>query len=205
MVMLRRIVLGLAVACSLVHAATVRLYLKDGNYHNVREYKKIDDRVRYYSTERGEWEEIPASLIDFKRTEEEMTSREAERREEAKIEDAEEQAIRVQEREVSRIPMETGVFRTEGEKLLVLKQAEPKIVNNKRRSILKAMSPIPILSGKSTVELDGVQSGTAVKGNVPSSIYASRPRSGSRSSSSRPLRQHGSYRNGTSSRCRKRS
>ena len=50
-------------------AATVRLYLKDGTHHSVREFKTEGDRVRYFSTERGEWEEIPLELIDLKKTE----------------------------------------------------------------------------------------------------------------------------------------
>src|SRR5580658_795994 len=37
-------------------AATQRLYLKDGTYQLVREYKVLEDRVRYLSAERtGEW------------------------------------------------------------------------------------------------------------------------------------------------------
>jgi len=47
-------------------AATIRLFLKDGTWHNVREYQKLSDRVRYYSTERGEWEEIPLELVSWK-------------------------------------------------------------------------------------------------------------------------------------------
>src|SRR5688572_2144515 len=150
-----------------VQAATIRLYLKDGTYHMVREYEKQTDRVRYYSTERGEWEEIPLDLVDLKRTEQEISSKEAERKEEAAISDAEEKAERAQRREIERIPMETGVFIVDGEKVTVLKQAESKVVNNKRRSILKAMSPIPIISGKSTVELDGLK--------APLTLTAERP------------------------------
>ncbi len=36
-----------------------------------------------------------------------------------------------------------------------MKQAESKIVNNKTRSVLRVLSPIPTVPGKSTVELDG--------------------------------------------------
>jgi hypothetical protein len=154
--MLRRLLVFLALAC-LCRAATVRLYLKDGTYHNAREYQKQEDRVRYYSTERGEWEEIPLELVDLKRTEAEVASREKERKEEAVVADAEEKAERAQRREIERIPMETGVFIVEGDKVTVLKQAESKVVNNKRRSILKAISPVPMVSGKATVELDGLK------------------------------------------------
>ena len=165
--MLRRFVAVALFAVLLAPAATVRLYLKDGSYHSVSEYKKLGDRVRYYSTERGDWEEIPLDLVDLKRTESEVASRETERREQAAAMDAEEKAERAQKRQVERIPMETGVFYVEGEKVTTLKQAEMKVVNNRRRSILKAMSPIPIVSGKATVELDGLK--------APLTIAAERP------------------------------
>ncbi|HUS08021.1 MAG TPA: hypothetical protein VMZ52_17095 [Bryobacteraceae bacterium] len=163
--MLRALLLILLWAACL--PAAVRLYLKDGTSHTVREYHKQADRVRYYSTERGDWEEIPLDLVDLKRTEEELRRKEASIKEETAAADAEEKAERAQRREIERIPMETGVFIAEGEKVRVLKIADSKIVNNKRRSILKAMSPIPIVAGKSTVELAGLKSATEVSGDRP--------------------------------------
>lgn len=151
------VILLLAFALAL-QAATVRLYLKDGTYHSVREYKTEGDRVRYYSTERGDWEEIPLDLVDLKKTEGEIASRAEERKEDAKMQDAEDAAERALREEQERIPYEPGAFISEGETVTALKQAEAKIVNNKRRSILKALSPIPMVSGKATVELDGITS-----------------------------------------------
>jgi hypothetical protein len=157
----------LMLIAGLLSAATVRLYLKDGTYHAVREYEKSGDRVRYYSTERSDWEEIPLDLVDLKRTESEKSDNEAARKADASALDAEEKAEREQRREIERIPMEPGVFMAKGEELVVLKQAEVKVVNNKRRSILKAITPIPIVAGKSTVELDGLKSAFLLSADRP--------------------------------------
>src|SRR4051794_30754329 len=159
--MLRAAFLLFLLAAALT-AATVRLYLKDGTWHNVREYQKLSDRVRYYSTDRGDWEEIPLDLVDFKKTEAEVAKREAERKEEAKLLDAEEKAERTFRREIEAIPYEAGVYQIKDEKAVTLQNGDTKVVNNKRRSILKAVSPIPIVSGKATVELDGVNASYTV-------------------------------------------
>ena len=135
--------------------ATVKLYLKDGDYQLAREYQVLADRVRYYSTERSDWEEIPLELVDLDRTRKEASAREAAIQTDVKAQAEEDAAIRAERRRVANIPTEPGVYLIDGDNLRPLKAAESKLVNNKKRSVLKVLSPIPIVPGKSTVELEG--------------------------------------------------
>src|SRR6266853_4980546 len=45
-----------------------KLVLKDGTFQLVRDYQRNGERVRYLSAERGDWEEIPAAMVDWEAT-----------------------------------------------------------------------------------------------------------------------------------------
>ena len=45
-----------------------RLILKDGSYQVVRQYQIVGNRVHYFSQERGDWEDLPAELVDWDAT-----------------------------------------------------------------------------------------------------------------------------------------
>jgi len=148
-------------------AATSKLFLTDGTYQLVREYKVEGDRVRYYSIERSAWEEIPLELVDLKRTETEIKQRQDSLRQEASEMAAEDKVEREQEREITRIPKEPGVYFVAGMEMKTIPAAESKVVTNKKRSVLKVLSPVPMVNGKATVEIDGATSKTVVSSDRP--------------------------------------
>jgi hypothetical protein len=155
---MRRYLLVCVVLLSAAWAANIKLYLKEGGYQLVREYKVQDDRVRYYSLERSDWEEIPLDLVDLKRTESEAAQRQSEIEKEAKAISEEETVEREQQKEISRIPQDPGVYWIDGKQTHVIALAETSVVTKKGRSILKRLAPIPIVSGKATLELNGAKS-----------------------------------------------
>jgi hypothetical protein len=137
--------------------AAFKLYLTDGGYQVVNQYEVKPDRVRFLSAERGEWEEIPLDLVDIKKTEAERQSRTDTLNQEAALIKAEDDAVRAAEREIAGVPKDPGVYMMRNGKVEAIMQAEVNLVTPKGRKILKAISPIPIISGKSTVELAGQQ------------------------------------------------
>jgi len=155
---MRRYLFALFALAFTAWAANFKLYLKDGTYQIVREYKVQSDRIRYYSVERSDWEEIPSELVDLKRTESEASERKAELEKDAKILSEEDKIQREMQKEVMRIPQDPGVYWVDGTKAVVLKAAEASVRTNKGRSILAKIAPVPIVSGKGTLELNGAHS-----------------------------------------------
>lgn len=152
MIRLLVVLLALAVSPSL-WGQKINLYLKDGGDLIVREYEVEGERVRYYSVERRNWEEIPLELVDLEKTrreEEREAAWRAKREEQDRIERA---ARRKARTELHRVPLEDGVYYLRGEKIEELKQAQVQVQGNKTRTLLSVM--VPIVLGKQTMELDG--------------------------------------------------
>lgn len=155
---MRRAIIALLVAALTAFAVNIKLYLKDGGFHLVREYQVQTDRVRYYSVERSQWEEIPLDLVDIQRTESEMAERQTQRTEENKVVAEEERAQREAKAEIAKIPQDPGVYYVQDNAVKAIPVAESKMHTDKGRSVLKVLAPIPVVSGKATVELDGLHS-----------------------------------------------
>src|SRR5271170_7681394 len=96
--------------CLVASAANIKLYMKDGSYQLVREYKVENDRVSFYSLDRDDLEEVPASLVDLDRTKSEIKARADVVREAAAAEDAENKAERAARKEIASVPVDPGVY-----------------------------------------------------------------------------------------------
>ncbi|GAC1701284.1 MAG: hypothetical protein NVS9B4_04310 [Candidatus Acidiferrum sp.] len=142
-----------------------KLVLKDGTYHLVSSYEKNGERVRYFSVERSEWEELPASLVDWDATS--KAEAEVKRDSAALVEKVHKQEIASRAEAVADIDaslqVTPGVFLPPGEGMFVvedghvfqLEQAGSELRRDKKRLLEQMISPIPIVPGKQNVQLPG--------------------------------------------------
>ena len=137
-----------------------RLILKDGSYQLVTKYEVKGNRVRYYSSEREDWEELPNSLVDWPATEKYEKDRATPPPEAVEL-DKELERVEVPLPEVApglRIPEDTGVFlldNFQGEpQLLEINQTAGDINRNTKANILKGTIN-PVAGLKHTIELEG--------------------------------------------------
>lgn len=168
--MLSRVWLFFLIAAA-AFGGTVRLYLKDGTYQLASEYKVVKDRVTYLSSERGEWEELPLEMVDLARTKKEAEQHDEDLKSDAKAQAEEDAAERLAVKQVEQIPPEPGVYYIHNDKLETVRVAESKLVNDKRRSVLKALSPIPMVAGKATLEIDGDTSSREITEKRPEFFF----------------------------------
>jgi hypothetical protein len=143
-----------------------RLILKDGSYQLVTKYEVKGDRVRYLSSERDEWEELPSSLVDWPATEKFEKERTAPPAiPDAALIDKETEADR--EADLAhlpqvapglRLPEDSGVYLLDtfkGEPQIdEMQQAEGDINPNTRANLIRG-ALIPIAGAKQIIELDG--------------------------------------------------
>jgi len=140
-----------------------RLILKDGSYQIASQWELRGDRVRYLSSERGEWEELPASLIDWNATENFNQEREQQHaqdlRQAQREEDAEaEQAAPPTVAPGLQLPAPGGVYMLESyqgqSQLAELAQQSGDLNRRTGRNILRAAIN-PISSNRQSIELKG--------------------------------------------------
>lgn len=137
------------------------LVLDDGTPMWVREYEIDEDRVRYFSLERGQWEVVPVSIVDLEATGARNRAAQAE----ALQKEAEERRERIAERrartELHGVPLDDGVYYLRDGKPVLLEQAVFEIGRSKGRTALNVIAPVPVMAGKRTLSIQGL-SATAV-------------------------------------------
>ncbi len=99
-----------------------KLVLKDGTFQLVRDYQRNGERVRYLSAERGDWEEIPAVMVDWDATAKTAAAEKSEEDALAKKIHAQEQAQKIEtvmDVDAS-LQVSPGVFLPPGEGMFVI-------------------------------------------------------------------------------------
>jgi hypothetical protein len=161
-------------------AQSKRLILKDGSYQVATKWEVKDDRVRFFSSERNEWEEIPNSLVDWDATRQYEADRAAGKmsKEAAEL-DKEMQAEREQDELRSphvatglRLPSEGGVYALDTylaqPQLVPLDQSTGEVNRHTGHNVLRRV--IPVVGAKQTIEIAGPRSKIQVHASLPA-IY----------------------------------
>jgi hypothetical protein len=143
-----------------------RLILKDGSYQAATKWEKKGDRVRYFSAERNDWEEVPDELVDWPATEKFEKDRVAGAPSPEAVEldkelEAERKADELKTPEVAprlRLPDTAGVFLLDNYKsepqLVEIEQGTGELNRDTKGNILRA-AVNPIATAKQNIELKG--------------------------------------------------
>ncbi|HXU21414.1 MAG TPA: hypothetical protein VN788_12605 [Verrucomicrobiae bacterium] len=153
-----------------------KLMLKDGSFQLVREYAVQGDRVRYYSLDRSQWEEIPADLVDWDATGKAAAQ---EQRQEAAI------VAKVHNQEAARLaqpldidaslevapriflPPGAGLFAFDGKAVLPVPQAETTSKLSRGHFLEQVMIPVPIIPTRHNVSIQGMHAKLRLRTEQP--------------------------------------
>jgi hypothetical protein len=170
-----------------------KLVLKDGNFQLVREYERKGERVRYFSLERGAWEEIPAAMVDWDATakaqldsdkaSEALLGKIHAQEEATKIETVLDVDASLQVAPGVFLPPGEGMFAIEGKSVTPLAQVGSEVKTDKKTFLKQVLSPIPIVPGKRNVEIPGAKAKTRISSTGPEFYLREAPPDPDRTSS----------------------
>jgi hypothetical protein len=142
-----------------------KIILKDGSFQIAREYSVEGDRVRYWSVDSSQWEEIPASLVDWDAThksEAEQAARDTELK--AKIR-ASALAQRTKDIDVDLsleikpglfLPDDVGFYALDrNNSIRVMKQSTAEVKRSTGREVEKILSGVQLIPSKATMDIPG--------------------------------------------------
>lgn len=148
-----------------------KLVLKNGTFQIVREYHREGDRVRYFSAERSQWEEIPAAMVDWKATAKAEAEQEAKQKAlVAKIKASEQAEIRASLNVDTSLEVRSGVFLPDGpglyavasKRVVAMRQDRTESHTDKVRSIERIVTGMPLISTKVYIDIPGKHAKTRI-------------------------------------------
>ena len=151
--------------------------MKDGSSQLVSSYEIKGDRVRYFSVDRSEWEEIPASQIDWAAT---KAAEAAEAKDDealrAKIKADQAAATAMMPLDVDAslevlpgifVPPGEGFFILDGHAIFPLKQSEAVAKNSKGQMLKRMIVPVPVIPARTSVDLPGRRASFRITSRTP--------------------------------------
>jgi hypothetical protein len=154
-----------------------KLVLKDGTYQIIREYQREGERVRYYSLERGDWEELPAAMVDWeatakaeveeKKSSSAMIAKVHKQDEAARMDNVADIDASLPVGEGAFLPSGEGMFLVEGKSVRILDQVSSGVKTDSKQTIKQILSPIPIVPGKKHVIIAGTRATVRLKTTHP--------------------------------------
>lgn len=153
-----------------------KLVLKDGSYQIVRSYQVEGNRVRYFSVVRSEWEEIPASMVDWNATK---------KAEEEQIAASKALAVKMKEEQMAEkaasitvdasIEVLPGVFLPPGEGMFILDKhaifslshSEASSKLSKGHLLEQVLVPFPVIPSRHVVALKGAHASFRITNSIP--------------------------------------
>lgn len=153
-----------------------KLILKDGSIQLVREYQVMDDKVRFYNTERSQWEEMPVALVDWDATRQSETDQKKSDAALLTTVHKQEQARRIMPLDVDAsleaapgvfIPPGEGLFVYDGKSVLRLTQAQADNKLDKAKVVEQVLVPIPIVPSRRNLSIPRPHAEVRVKNEQP--------------------------------------
>ena len=153
-----------------------KLILADGTFQIAREYTVEGDRVRYWSVERSQWEEIPSSMVDWDATHKAAADQAAEDAKlKAKIH-ASGVAMHTQDIDVDAgleikpglfLPDAVGFYALETKQLYEMKQSLAATHLSMGRETERILTGVPLIPEKETMEIPDARAALRLTVNEP--------------------------------------
>jgi hypothetical protein len=154
-----------------------KLMLKDGTFQLVRSYERNGERVRYFSLERGAWEEIPAAMVDWDATaktekataaaDDALAAKVHKQEEAQRIETTLDVDASLQVGGGVFLPPGEGMFAVEGKSVIPIPQVGSAVKNDRKNQIKRVLSPLPIIPAKQNIELEGKRATLRINSSNP--------------------------------------